>query len=146
MAKKYIVDLTDAERQQLLELTSKGSCAARKVKRAHILLLADAGDTDEVIAESLHAGVATVERIRQRFVEEGLAVALVDKPRPGGQRLLDSHQEAFLVALACSPAPEGSARWTLSLLAERMVALGVVDTLSDDTVGRRLKQTSSNPG
>ena len=86
MAKKYVVDLTEEERNRLLELTGKGTCAARTLRRAHILLLADAGDTDVVIAESLHAGVATVERVRQRFVEEGFAAALVEKPRPGGQR------------------------------------------------------------
>lgn len=144
--KKYVVDLTEEERDRLQERTRKGKCAVRTLTRARILLLADAAETDEAIAGKVNCGVATVERIRKRFVEEGFEAAVVDKPRPGGSRKLDAKQEAFLVALACSPPPEGRTRWTLELLAERMVALGVVETLSDETVRLRLKQTNSSPG
>jgi hypothetical protein len=87
-----------------------------------------------------------VERTRQRFVEEGFAAALAEKPRPGRDRKLDGKQEAFLVALDCSPAPEGHAKWSMQLLADRMVTLGLVEALSDETVRRRLKETNCNPG
>jgi transposase len=94
----------------------------------------------------LHIGHATVERTRQRFVEEGLAAALVEKPRPGGERKLDGKQEAFLVALVCSAPPVGRAKWSMQLLADRLVTLGMVETLSDETVRRRLKETNCSPG
>ena len=107
MAKRYIVTLTDAERTQLLTLTKKGLVSARKLSRSHTLLQADAGATDEAIAAALHIGIATVERTRKRFVEEGLEAALTERPRPGGHRKLDGKQEAFLIAVACSMPPEG---------------------------------------
>jgi transposase len=144
--KRYHVDLSEPERADLLALTQKGTAAARKVRRAQVLLLADDGKSDRQIAEALHTGVATVERLRKRFVEEGLAAALAEKPRPGAQRKLDGKQEALLVALACSAPPEGRRSWTMQLLAERLVALGVVNSLSDETVRRLLKQTRSSPG
>ena len=112
MAKRYIVTLTEDERVHLLALTKTGKVAARQLTRAHILLQADAGDMDAVIAAALHVGIATVERIRKRFVEEGLEAALNERPRPGGQRKLDGQQEAFLLALACSTPPEGRTSWT----------------------------------
>jgi transposase len=146
MAKRYIVTLTAAEREDLLALTKKGQVAARKLMRAHVLLQADAGVSDEVIAAALHIGIATVERIRKRFVEEGLEASLTERPRPGGQRKLDGKQEAFLIALACSTPPEGRACWTMQLLADRLVALGVVEAISDETVRRALKKTLSNRG
>lgn len=146
MSKLYHVDLSEAERDQLLALTRKGTERARKCRRAHVLLLASEGRSDGEIVTALHIGRATVERTRKRFVEEGLAAALTEKRRPGRERKLDGCQEAFLVALACSPAPEGRSRWTLQLLAAEMVALGVTETLSDDTVRRRLKESSSSPG
>jgi len=144
--KLYRVDLSETERTTLLGLIQKGKTAARKVRRAHVLLLAAEGKTDRQISEPLHTGTATVERLRKRFVEEGLEAALAEKPRPGAQRKLDGKQEALLVALTCSTPPEGRRHWTMQLLADRLVELGVVGSLSDETVRRLLKQTTSSPG
>ena len=141
MAKIYIVDLTAAERDQLLALTSHGQTRARKLKRAQILLLADEGRKDETIAEVLHVGRATVERIRKRFVLEGLEVALNERPRPGGQRKLGPKGEAVLAQLAKSEPPEGRTRWTMELLAKRLVELKVVESISDETVRKVLKKS-----
>jgi transposase len=146
MAKKYIVNLADDERAQLLALTKRGKVSARRLSRAHILLQADTGLSDDAIAQALHIGKATVERIRKRFVEDGLEAALSEQPRPGGQRKLDGKQEAFLIALACSTPPEGRACWTMQLLADRLVELQVVEAISDETVRRTLKKTSSSRG
>src|SRR5437762_10408514 len=144
--KLYRVDLSEAERTTLLGLIQKGKAAARKVRRAHVLLLADEGKTDHQISEALHTGTATVERLRKRFVEEGLEAALSEKPRPGARRKLDGKQEAFLVALTCSAPPEGRRCWTMQLLADRLVELGLVEAVSDETVRRLLKQTRSSRG
>jgi len=141
MAQKYIVTLKDDEREQLRAPTRRGKVAARRLTRAHILLQADTGRSDESIAQALHIGPATVERIRKRFVEEGLDVALTERPRPGGQRKLDGKQAAFLIALACSTPPAGRTCWTMQLLADHLVALRVVDAISDETVRRTLKKT-----
>ncbi len=146
MAKRYLVTLSDDERAHLLALTKQGKIAARKLTRAHILLQADAGVVDTAIATALHVGTATVERIRKRFVEEGLDAALSERPRPGGQRKLDGKQEAFLIALACSTPPEGRQCWTMQLLADRLVAVQVVEAISDETVRRTLKKTRSSRG
>jgi len=146
MAKIYIVDLNAEEKEQLLELTSRGKAPARKMKRAQILLLADAGKKDETIAEMLHVGLATVERIRKRFVLEGLTVAINARPRPGGQRKLSPKGEAVLETLAKSEPPEGRTRWTMQLLAKRLVELKVVNSISDETVRKVLKKSGSNPG
>jgi transposase len=146
MAKKYVVELTDEERKQLLALLKKGKVAARKLCRAQILLQADKGASDALIATTLHTGVATVERTRKRFVEEGLDTALTERRRLGGQPKLQGKDEAFLIATACSVPPSGRKRWTLQLLAERLVGVGIVDTISDDTVGRTLKKTPSSHG
>src|SRR4030095_15593146 len=105
--KLYRVDLSQQERTTLLTLIQKGKSAARKVRRAHVLLLAAEGQTDRQIAAALHTGTATVERVRKRFVEEGLDAALAEKPRPGAKRKLDGKQEALLVALTCSAPPAG---------------------------------------
>ena len=145
-SKKYVVDLTDAERAQLLDLVKKGKISARKLNRAHILLQEGDGTTDETIAAALHIGRATVERIRRRFVEGNLEHALNEDPRPGGQRKLDDKQEAFLIATACSAPPSGRERWTMQLLANEMVRLKQVESLSDETVRRTLKKTRSNRG
>ncbi len=141
MAKLYIIDLTAAEREQLLALTSQGQTAARKLKRAQILLLADEGRKDETIAEVLHVGRATVERIRKRFVLEGLNAAINERPRPGGQRKLGPKGEAVLAQLAKSEPPEGRTRWTMELLAKRLVELKVVESISDETVRKVLKKS-----
>jgi putative transposase len=146
MAKRYIVTLTDAERTHLLTLMKKGTVSARKLSRAHTLLQADAGATDETIAAALHIGIATVERTRKRFVEEGLEAALTERPRPGGQRKLDGKQEAFLIALACSTPPEGRTCWTMQLLADRLIDLRVVHAIADETIRRTLKKTPSRHG
>lgn len=146
MAKKYVVDLTADERTQLLALLKKGKVAARKVCRAQILLQANEEASDAVIAVTLHVGVATVERTRKRFVEEGLAAALTERRRPGGQPKLQGKDEAFLLATACSVPPSGRQRWTLQLLADRLVEVGIVDAISDDTVGRTLKKTPLSHG
>ena len=152
MKKKYIVTLTPVERQMLQAMLSKGKAAARKLVHARILLKADAsvggpGWNDEQIAESLEVGRATVERVRREFVEEGLEAALERrKPRRQYERTLDGDGEAHLIALACQKPPEGRARWTLRLLADRMVRLEYVDEVSKDTVARVLKKTSLSLG
>jgi transposase len=152
MKKKYVVTLTDEERQMLREMISRGKAAARKLTHARILLKTDQsnegpGWEDAVIAQGLDVGTATVERVRKRFVEEGLKSALDRRqPRRQYQHKLDGDGEAHLIALACSEAPEGRSRWTLRLLAKRMVALGYVEKLSKDTVHRTLKKTNLSLG
>jgi Homeodomain-like domain len=113
MAKRYIVPLTEDERAHLRALTKKGKVAARQLTRAHSRLQADARGIDAAIAAALHVGIATVERVRKRFVEEGLEAALCERPRPGAQRKLDGRQEAFLIALAGRTPPEGRTSWTM---------------------------------
>ena len=141
MTKKYLVSLTDEERETLLALTKKGSLAARKLTRAHLLLQADAGATDDTIAHALHIGTATVERIRKRFVEGGVDGALTERPRPGGKRKLDGKAEATLFAWACSTPPDDRKHWTMQLLADKVVELKLVRSISDETVRRTLKKT-----
>jgi transposase len=146
MAKRYRVELTEAERASLTALTRKGKVAARRLKRAQILLAASEGTTDEVIATAVRCSVATVERTRKRFVTGGVDWALSEQPRPGAKRRLDEKQEAYLVALACSDPPTGRECWTMQLLADRLVELQVTDGISDETVRRLLKKTSSSRG
>lgn len=152
MKKKYIVTLTEAERQMLQAMLSKGKAAARKLMHARILLKADASTGgpawyDDQIAEGLEVGRATVERVRKDFVEEGLEAALERRnPRRQYERRLDGDGEAHLIALACSQAPQGRSRWTLQLLADRMVQLEYVEQISDQTVRRTLKKTSLSLG
>ena len=152
MKKKYIVTLTEEERRVLREMVSRGKAAARKLMRARILLKADRppggpGWDDGGIAEALEVGRATVERVRKRFVEEGVEATLErHMPRRQYRRKLDGDAEAHLIAMACGEAPEGHSRWTLRLLAERMVALEYVGELSYQTVRRTLKKTSSSLG
>ena len=143
--KKYIVDLTAEARTVLEQLLHKGKSNARKLTRARILLHADEGETDAEIATALTVGVATVERTRQRFVEANLE-ALHDRPRPGGQCKLSGKQEAHLIAVACTPAPEGHTRWTLQLLAEQVVTLGFAQSIARETVRQVLKKTRSSRG
>ena len=142
MPKRYVVSLTDDEKRELTELTKKGKTVARKLRRAHTLLLADEGKTDREIAENPHIGVSTVERTRRRFVEGGPENALNERRRPGRERLLNGRQEAILIAEACSDPPEGRVRRTMQLLADRIVELGVVESVSDDTVRRILRKTT----
>lgn len=143
---KYVVDLTAEEREQLLQLLRKGKSSARKLARARILLLADEGRSDEQVAQALHVGSATVGRVRQRFVEEGLAAALTERPRPGRQPKLTGKEEAHLIAVACSDPPEGHGRWTLRLLADKAVELGLADSITRETVRQLLKRGTLNPG
>jgi transposase len=138
--KLYVVDLTSDERQKLLNLVKKGSSSAYRIRRANTLLLASEARSDTEIAQALHIGRATVERTRKRFVEGGLDWALTDRTRPGGKVKLSGRDEALLVAVACSDAPEGRERWTMQLLADRLVEMGVVESISDETVRRCLKK------
>jgi transposase len=150
--KMYRVKLTAEERERLQELLSKGTAAARTLTHARILLKADEGVvgprlTDDEIAEALEVNRSTVERVRIRCVEEGFEAAL--RPRPSRQvhpRKLDGIQEAHLVAVACSPAPKGRARWSLRLLADKLVELEIVDDISHETVRQTLKKTNSSRG
>jgi transposase len=152
MEKRYRVTLTDEERQDLQKLVSVGKGAARKLMRARVLLLADqaAGGpskSDAEIAEALHCGRATIERVRKQFVEEGLAAVLQPKPSTRVyERKMDGRTEAHLIAMACGAPPAGRSRWTLRLLSDRMVGLGQVESLSHETVRRTLKKTSLSLG
>jgi transposase len=150
MHKKYVVRLTEEERRCLETLLRRGRGHARELLYARILLKADADGphrwTDERIAEALEVSTDTVARERRRFVEDGLEVALMPK-KPGRprRRVLDGRAEAHLVALSCSDPPEGRERWSMRLLADRMVELGHVQTLSHETVRRTLKKIASSP-
>ena len=143
---RHVVELESSERQQLEALvTGGGSCAVRRMKRAQILLAADAGRTDEQIAGTVQVSLATVYRVRRRFVEDGLEHALSEGSRPGGARKLSTTEEAMLVALACSSPPRGWAHWTLDLLADQMVRLTPHERISRDTIGRRLDENDLKP-
>ncbi len=140
--KKYLINLSDEEQQELHEITRKGEVKARKMKRAMILLKADEGLSDPQIMAAIGVSRPTVERIRKRFVEGGLERALNEDPRPGQKRKLDGRGEAQLIAVACSQAPDGHDHWTLRLLADKLVQLDVVENISYETVRRTLKKTS----
>jgi putative transposase len=140
--KKYLVDLTDSERAELVALTSKGNLRARKMKRAQILLRAADGLTDAAIVAALRVSRPCVERVRQRFVEGGLTRALNEGPRPGKRRTLTGKQEARLIAEACSTPPAGHGHWSMRLLAGRMVELKLAERLSHETVRQVLKKTN----
>jgi transposase len=146
VAKRYRVALSDEERQRLEGLARKRTAPVRMVRRAQALLLASEDKTDEVIAEQLRMGVATLERLRRRFVEEGLEASLRERPRPGARPKLGPKGQAFVVALACTKPPEGRERWTMQLLAERVVELQIVPDISDEAIRRLLKRTSSSRG
>lgn len=144
--KKYVVHLDAGERAELLALTRRGKASARRIRRALVLLAADDGDKDEQIVTKLRVGLRTVEALRKRCVEEGLEAALKDRPRPGKTPLLDGHQTAHLIALTCSTPPPGRAQWTMKLLADKLVELKVVESISDETVRRVLKKGTLNLG
>ena len=147
MRKKYIVRLSEEEKAELEKLISKGSGPARKLNHARILLKADADWPDEKIKEALDTSQSTIERVREAFVLYGLGAAL-NRKRPSKTLppKLDGAQEAYLLALTCSSPPEGYDCWTLRLLANRMVELEHVESLSYETVRRTLKKATSNPG
>jgi len=142
---RYRVELSQSERDQLNTLLSGGKQAVRKLKRAQILLAADAGNSDEAIATTVAVGGSTVYRTKRRFVEGNLELALSEEPRPGAARKLSDKEEALLVATACSSPPQGRARWTLELLAGAMVKLTEHERLSRETVRRRLVENDLKP-
>lgn len=149
--KKYLVTLTTDEREQLSALICAGKAAAKKLAHARILLKADQADggpawSDEAIAEAVEVSTDTVARVRQRFVEQGLEAALIRKKQdqPSRERILDGAAEAQLLAVACSGPPEGRATWTLTMLADKLVELRVVESVSRETVRRVLKKTRSS--
>ena len=146
LLKKYLVKLSEDERVEVESLIRRGKESVRKVKRALVLLAVDDGHKDEDIAANVRVHRTTVEHLRKRFAEEGLAAALGERPRPGKAPMLDGRQEAYVIALACSEPPEGRVRWTLRLLANRLVELEIVDGISHHTVGRLLKKGNSSPG
>jgi transposase len=151
MTKKYIVNLTVEERQSLEEIVNTGKRAAATITHARILLKADTEQAqgswrDQDIKAALDISIRTIERVRQRFVDEGLAAALNPRPGRGRKRKIDGEAEAHLVALRCSEPPEGRGRWTLRLLAERMVALEYLDELSHESVRQVLKKTNYSLG
>lgn len=141
-AKLYAVRLSEAERRSLRTLVRTGIAKARVLTRARVFLLADEGHTDQQIVDALGIALVTVHRLRQRLASQGLAAALQEKPRPGARRKLDAHQQAQLTALACSEAPAGHSQWSLRLLADKMVELKLVDTISHNAVGQYLKKTN----
>jgi len=145
---KYILNLTSSERAALAELFKKKRLSALKRQRTAILLKVDEGLPDEEVADEVGVGIATVRRIRKRAVLHGIDAALERKKQSGPSRkpVLDGRGEARLVQLACSEPPDGHARWTLNLLADQLVSLEVVESVSVTTVHRRLKKTASNRG
>lgn len=148
MKKRYIVNLTPDERDGLTLLVSRERVSGLKRMRASILLMADEGLTDQEIADELGVGLVTVERVRKRCCERGLVASLERKPQenPSRPRKLDGAAEAQLVRLACSEPPDGAARWTLSLLAGKLVELQIFESVSKSTVQRGLKKTRSSRG
>ncbi len=143
--KKYLVDLTDEERSELEKLLRGGKHKSRNLTRARILLLADVGKTDAEIVAALQTARPTVERTRQRFVEQGLG-CLDEQLRMGARPRLTERQQAHLIAVACTEAPDGRARWTLQLLADKAVELKFVTSIARETVRQMLKKTNSNRG
>lgn len=151
--KKYVVELTADEREQLHKLISAGSASARMLNRARILLKADVGKhaqgrplIDREIAPMLETSTATIQRVRERFCGQGLDAALErSKPDRLYERTFDGRAEARLIALACSRAPEGRERWSLRLLADKAVEMGIVEEVSHETIRKTLKKTSSSP-
>jgi transposase len=146
MAKRYIVDLTKAEKEQLVELTRKGRPGARKIKRANMLLLAAAGKTDAEIATTLQTSIPTVLRTRRKLVTGGFSFALNERSRAGRWPKIDDKVETILTTIAQSQPPEGRKHWTIQLLTDRLVALTHLDSLSDETVRLVLKKTTSSLG
>lgn len=145
MRKRHTVELTDDQRAAL-EQRDAGPLTRRQRYRGQILLRADAGDTDEEIAEDLGVCVGTVANVRRRFATGDLDAALNDKSRPGAKPILDGKAEAIVIATACSPVPEGRATWTARMLADRLVELKVVEGVSEDTIRRVLKKVTSSRG
>jgi len=151
MVKKHIVTLSEEERQSLEQFTTTGKHAAYQINHARILLKADRNQSggswcDVEIKAALDVSLRTIERVRQRFVEEGIECALKQRPGAGRKRQMEGEQEAHLIALRCSEPPQGQARWTLRLLADQMIELGYVESISHETVRQTLKKTNYSPG
>jgi hypothetical protein len=150
MSHRINIQLTESERQELEQLVSKGESAARVQRRARILLLSDLSQKQPLgtgkIVKSLMCSPGTVSNVKNRYLSGGLPEALYDRPRPGGKRKITGEVEAHLIALACSDPPAGQARWTLRLLADRLVELEWVESISHVAVGEVLKKTRSSPG
>ena len=145
--RKYVVSLSRTERAVLEELIQNEAPRSRRVKHAKILLHSDVGHSAAKVADWVGVGHSTVERTRQRYAESGLEAALNDKPRPGGVPKLDGKQQALVIALACSDTPDGQERWSMQMLADKIVELGVVqESVSHDTIGRVLKKATSSRG
>jgi transposase len=144
--KVYHVQLTPQDREGLLKEVNRGHVLARTITHARILLLSDEGKRDKEVTDALKVSQGTVARARKRYCQEGLEAALHDKPRSGAPPKLDSRLEAQLTALACSAPPEGHARWTLRLLADKLVELELVDSVSHTGVRKWLKKTNSSLG
>jgi transposase len=140
------VKLTQDDRQKLEQLVRQGTQSARVIRRAHTLLLADDGKDDLLIAEVLHSGRSTVRRTRERYAQGDLDAALYEGKRAGSSPKLNPKQQAMLIAIACSDTPDGRNTWTMQMLADRLVELGVVGDISDETVRRTLKKTRSSRG
>lgn len=152
MTEKFIVQLTDEERQMLTQLTSAGKAAAAALRHARILLKADAtaedgGWSDPRIADAIEVSLSTIARVRKEFVEQGLESALY-RAKPTGRhyRKLDGYQEARLIGVACSTPPQGQTHWTLKLRADKLVELAIVESISTECVRRTLKKTTSSRG
>lgn len=143
---KHTVTLNEKERRKLVAIVTKGRNKASFIQRAHILLKSADGKTDAEISQWLYISESTVRRTRLRFCEAGLEAALNDEVAPERESLLSEQQEGHLVALACSSPPEGRERWTLELLTERLIAEGVVEQISVETVRLLLQKNISNPG
>jgi transposase len=146
MAKRYRISLTNEERTYLEQLTRSGSRAARKIRRARTLLLAADGCTDDSISAALGVSVPTIQRTRRRCVEAGVEVALIEQNRPGAVPKLNPKAQTTVIALACTTPPEGRARWTMQLLADRVVELRLAPDISRESIRRLLKKTGSSPG
>jgi transposase len=146
MRKTAVVRLTAEERADLTRRLERSALTGRQRRRHQILLLADQGLSDQRIAQDTGAGLSTVERLRKRWAREGLEAALAEKPRRGAPAKLGGKQEALIVALACSDAPQGHAQWSARLLANRAVEMEIVESVSESTVRRLLKKTRSSRG
>lgn len=142
MNKKHNINLGTEQKQELLDVVTKGKASARIIRRAHTILMASDGHSDEMIAKTLHISIPTVERTRKQFCLDSLSVTLAERPRSGKPPKITSTAEAYLIATTCSNAPSGSARWTLKMLADQLVSLEIIDSVSTNTIGRTLKKTS----
>ncbi len=138
--KKYIINLPDTDHEYLLEFIAQGQARAREFTRAHILLKANEGLNDEEIAKALHSTTPTVQRVRQRYVEDGLSRVLKAKPHAARPKKFDGSGEALIIATACSSVPEGHGHWTMRMLADKTVELELVESVSPETIRQLLKK------